>query len=61
MMRLSRKKVVVLEMDDADYQMLCDTIGQASKVRSKLYPLLNEQAKTLYGLITGGEIYATHE
>ncbi len=55
-MKIERKKVVVIEMDGVDYEMLLDTLGEASKVRSKIYPSLNEKAALLYGSLTAGEM-----
>ena len=55
-MRVTSKRVVALEMDNVDFQMLLDTLGEASKVRSKIYPSLNEKAALLYGSITAAEM-----
>jgi len=51
MIVVKRKRVVVLEMEEFDYTMLLDTLGQAAKVRSKLFPLLNETAKAFVNLL----------
>jgi hypothetical protein len=55
-MKVTSKRVVLLEMDKVDYEMLMDTLGEASKVRSKLYPSLNEKAALLYGSITAADM-----
>lgn len=55
-MKVTRKRVVQIEMDRVDYEMLVDTLGEASKVRSKLYPSLNDKAASLYGSITAADI-----
>jgi len=55
-MRVKTKRVVTIEMDNSDYSMLLDTLGEASKVRSRVYPSLNEKAAMLYGLMTAGEV-----
>jgi hypothetical protein len=55
-MRVQSKRTMVLEMDRSDYMMLLDTLSEASKVRSKLFPSLNEKAAMLYGLITAADI-----
>ena len=57
-MKVTRKRVVLVEMDNVDYEMLLDTLGEASKVRSKLFPSLNEKAALLYGSITAAEAWA---
>ncbi len=56
-MIVNRKRIVVIEMDNVDYNMLLDTLGEASKVRSKLFPSLNEKAALLYGSMTAGETW----
>ncbi len=55
-MRVTSKRVVQIEMDKVDYEMLMDTLGEASKVRSKIYPSLNEKAALLYGSITAADM-----
>ncbi len=57
-MIVTSKRVVQIEMDKVDYEMLLDTLGEASKVRSKLYPSLNEKAALLYGSMTAGDIHS---
>ena len=47
-MRVKTKIVVTIEMDLSDYDMLLDTLGEATKVKSRLYPTLNKKAKDLY-------------
>lgn len=46
-MRVKTKRVVTVEMDNSDFAMLLDTLEEASQVRSKLFPLLNQKANTL--------------
>lgn len=55
-MRVTTQKVVVIEMAAYDYTMLCDTLHEASKVRTRLFPSLNEKAAMLFGLLTSAEV-----
>ena len=54
-MRVRHQRVVVIEMASYDYTMLCDTLHEASKVRTRLFPSLNEKAAMLFGLLTSAE------
>lgn len=52
MIRVTRKRMVVLEMEASYYHMLQDVLGQASRVRSRVYPVLNETARMFLNQLT---------
>ncbi len=54
-MKVTEKRVVVLEMDKSDHIMLLDLLDQAAQVRSKKFPLLNKMAATMFHMVEGGE------
>ncbi len=53
-MRVTTKQVVNIEMDNIDFDALLRTLEEASKVRSKLFPLMNQRAALLRGSLTEG-------
>ena len=53
-MRVTTKQVVNIEMGNDDFHLLLYTLEEASKVRSKLYPLMNQRAARLRDSLTEG-------
>ncbi len=53
-MIVTTKQVVDIQMDNTDFDMLLLTLEEASKVRSKLYPLMNQKAELLRDSLTVG-------
>ena len=56
MMIVRTKQVVSIEMDNVDFDLLLHTLEEASKVRSKLYPLMNQRAAQLRDSLTEGRM-----
>ena len=53
-MIVTTKQVVNIEMDNTDFDALLHTLDEASKVRSKLFPLMNQRATILRDSLTEG-------
>lgn len=53
-MIVTTKQVVNIQMDNIDFDALLRTLEEASKVRSKLFPLMNQRAALLRESLTEG-------